>query len=271
MWKHKLQEALDGMDNLPRVIKEARGKLNEAVCFYLGEVLNFDNITTPLIKNKKEVLCGSDFRMPYDVCLYEAVVPSNINVDCRSVALIYNNTDHNDFYTVVTFVFYGNKMKEFVYSELYGEFYLNQELMTVKLCEDDTNFDISPDDNISAFSVGCSIAHVALMLLSCKNITATTISAPARLNKKRALRNNFPISEYKILEVSPSASRRVVGNNQNVLPKGLVRVHLCRGHFKEYTEENPLFGKAVGRYWWQPMVRGEKRRGMINKDYAIAG
>ena len=51
--------------------------------------------------------------------------------------------------------------------------------------------------------------------------------------------------------------------------QGLQRVHLCRGHFKEYTNENPLFGKHVGRFWWQPMVRGDKKRGVLNKDYDV--
>lgn len=47
------------------------------------------------------------------------------------------------------------------------------------------------------------------------------------------------------------------------------RVHLCRGHFKEYTEQNPLFGRHVGRYWWQPCVRGKKEKGIIAKDYIV--
>ncbi len=31
----------------------------------------------------------------------------------------------------------------------------------------------------------------------------------------------------------------------------------------------PLFGKHVGRFWWQPMVRGDKKRGVLNKDYDV--
>jgi hypothetical protein len=49
----------------------------------------------------------------------------------------------------------------------------------------------------------------------------------------------------------------------------LNRVHLCHGHFKNYTEGNPLFGKYTGRYWWQPFVRGNKKKGVVMKDYLV--
>jgi len=47
------------------------------------------------------------------------------------------------------------------------------------------------------------------------------------------------------------------------------RIHLCRGHFKEYTKEKPLFGKYTGTYWWQPTMRGNKKKGVIHKDYEV--
>jgi hypothetical protein len=71
---------------------------------------------------------------------------------------------------------------------------------------------------------------------------------------------------YKVLELEARESR---GGGE---AKGLWtnRVHLCRGHFATYSPEAPLFGKYVGRFWIPPHARGDRSRGMIEKDYKIA-
>jgi hypothetical protein len=46
-------------------------------------------------------------------------------------------------------------------------------------------------------------------------------------------------------------------------------LHICRGHFKSYTEDAPLFGKHTGTYWWADRVRGDRSRGRVEKDYAV--
>lgn len=86
MWKHKLQEALDGMGSLPSIIKEARGKLNEAVCFYLGDHEEVGHIARPLLG--KPALCPSDLRMPYDTVLFEMSSQVEGN-ESRVCCLIY--------------------------------------------------------------------------------------------------------------------------------------------------------------------------------------
>jgi hypothetical protein len=47
------------------------------------------------------------------------------------------------------------------------------------------------------------------------------------------------------------------------------RVHLCRGHFATYTDQAPLFGKYVGRFWIPPHARGDRARGIVIKDYEV--
>lgn len=46
--------------------------------------------------------------------------------------------------------------------------------------------------------------------------------------------------------------------------------HICRGHFKTYTEEKPLFGSITGTYWWANQVRGSKERGEVKKRYQVS-
>jgi len=38
---------------------------------------------------------------------------------------------------------------------------------------------------------------------------------------------------------------------------------------KTYTTEKPLFGKYVGNVWCPPHARGNKKMGVIKKDYKI--
>ena len=33
-------------------------------------------------------------------------------------------------------------------------------------------------------------------------------------------------------------------------------LHICRGHFKTFTDIAPLFGKLRGTYWWADHIRG---------------
>lgn len=112
-----------------------------------------------------------------------------------------------------------------------------------------------------------SLAHIALLLLNCKNVVTEKISAPTALNKKRMRSNKQPLLDYHILKIAIPASRKSNHGASEALYHN--RVHLCRGHFKEYTQDNPLFGKFTGLYWWQPHVRGQNKDGIVIKDYEI--
>lgn len=266
MWKHKLQEALDGMDNLPRIIKDARGKLNEAVCFYLGDHEEVEHIARPMVG--KPALCPSDLKMPYDTVLFEMSSREGDN-EIRVSSLVYKNKNCETF-TIVNFMFDSHACEKWKFSKIYGVFSFDGKEIIGRYCDsEELEDDINKYEKF--FISGCAVAHIALMLLSCKNIVETTVPAPTRLNKKRSFKNKLPICEYKILVVRPFAPRKASTEMTHGPSKGLLRVHLCRGHFKEYTPEKPLLGKATGRFWWQPSVRGEKKRGVLNKDYAIRG
>ena len=102
-------------------------------------------------------------------------------------------------------------------------------------------------------------------LLACKNIKYEEKLPPLRLQKARLKKRKHPLSSYYILKIKPTSSRNAcIGSDI-----WTNRVHLCRGHVREYTEEKPLFGKLVGKYWIPPHVRGDKKQGMIKKDYQV--
>jgi len=46
-------------------------------------------------------------------------------------------------------------------------------------------------------------------------------------------------------------------------------LYICRGHFKKYDENHPLFGKITGTFWWSAHVRGNAAFGFVEKEYAV--
>jgi len=100
-----------------------------------------------------------------------------------------------------------------------------------------------------------------------KTETKKTLPTPEALNKKRRKNGKQEIFDYHVLNVVVPSTKQ--GYREQSEPLSHVRVHLCRGHFKEYTQEHPLFGKLTGLYWWQPHVRGQNKEGIVMKDYAI--
>ena len=112
------------------------------------------------------------------------------------------------------------------------------------------------------------IVNIAFILFNTKNIMVQTIKPPVKLNKKRCKKGKQPLFEHKVLKLQlPGEKKKNVGDRSD--SHDLTRLHLCRGHFKTYTTENPLFGKYTGRYWWQPQARGNKEKGIIIKDYEV--
>ena len=112
------------------------------------------------------------------------------------------------------------------------------------------------------------ITRTILDVLSCKNVNLTPVDPPEKLNKKRIKNGKHPLYRYHVLTVDLDKGRKQsgVGRGANL---GTMPVHLCRGHFKEYTDEKPLFGRVTGRFWWQPYARGKAENGVVMKDYEI--
>jgi len=115
----------------------------------------------------------------------------------------------------------------------------------------------------------CRLLNFALMLLNTKNITTIDNPPPARLNKKRVKNGKQPLFTYKTLRLQLPAKKRRKGSGPAMATNNTTRLHLCRGHFKTYTEDKPLLGKFTGRYWWQPHARGDKSQGVVMKDYEV--
>jgi hypothetical protein len=108
----------------------------------------------------------------------------------------------------------------------------------------------------------------AIQLLNCRNIELSPNYPPVKLNKARKKKNKEPLLKYYTLDIVKPTIKSTSGKvSQGTIDRK--RFHFCRGHFKEYTKDKPLFGKYTGLYWWEPHVRGDKKKGVVIKDYNV--
>lgn len=117
------------------------------------------------------------------------------------------------------------------------------------------------------FADAFAAAFFSLALLSCKNVGRTRSGLPRHIRRHAAPFSRSASHEHYVLDIPGSRefgeSVEGVGSGQRK------RLHIVRGHFANYTEDAPLFGKHVGRFYHPPHVRGDTDKGVITKDYRI--
>jgi hypothetical protein len=109
---------------------------------------------------------------------------------------------------------------------------------------------------------------LAISFMHCKNVDTQPVDPPPRLSANHARKHGRPLTRYYVLDIEPM--RRILDVEGEAQTKGLPHaLHICRGHFKTYTEDAPLFGKYTGTYWWEAQARGKPEHGIVEKDYRI--
>ena len=112
---------------------------------------------------------------------------------------------------------------------------------------------------------GASMAMFALALINTKNVEIVD-SHEMKVKKRRRRKKKRTGTRHYTLRIRPGG-RKSASDSQATGDKN--SFHLARGHFKTYTEDNPLFGRHTGTYWWEAQVRGSKTKGTITKDYEV--
>jgi len=118
----------------------------------------------------------------------------------------------------------------------------------------------------------CSFIHPIMLTISfmnCKNVSTSYVESPPKLSRSFEKEHGVPLVRYKVLEIGEM--RRYIhqqgeGHTASSVKKAL---HICRGHFKTFSEEKPLLGRATGTFWWSQQLRGSKESGLVVKDYKM--
>jgi len=109
---------------------------------------------------------------------------------------------------------------------------------------------------------------LTISFMHCKNVELQAKAPPEKLSKKHRKKKGHDLVRYHVLNIDPL--RKALERHRTGTPSELRRaLHICRGHFKTFTEDAPLFGRHTGTYWWTPHVKGSKRSGAVMKDYRV--
>lgn len=168
--------------------------------------------------------------------------------------------------------------KVFTVPDLRGEFLTEMIRYTERIIKTEQEF-VKADvvDTIGNFitelnrwlNMTTYYVSLAIMFLNCRNVVEVENKRPP-LDRHARRRGDIPYVVYKTLAVKP-ISKRYASKDEGQPQEKVMPLHLVRGHFKTFTEEKPLLGKIVGRFWWPSHARGSAEIGLVHKDYQLKG
>lgn len=113
------------------------------------------------------------------------------------------------------------------------------------------------------------ICFLTLSFCNCHNVTMAYAHASEKEKKTIKALCKQPAASYRVLNIDPM--RTILRTEGRLDTEGMQRaLHVCRGHFADYTQGKGLFGKLHGRFWIPDHERGNAEVGKIEKDYNIA-
>lgn len=293
MWQHEIIESLPQVRHLygrdAHKIDNVVHLVANSNAFYFGARSNMDKVQ----RNPELYSKDGNFTFPYEVCLFENVEDLDGQKQ-KKANLIFKNDDYWCFaFFVEAFTDVSRTSTQWAMP------------LPIVIMEPIQNPDIFHDENFNTVNIKDKIflrtfsdiydteckgyfgdgVHniedlafqeasntlIMLSLLNCNNIVTKTLVPPEKLNRTRVRKGKEPLREYKILEVVKGIPKQKDMGTEawSYRPGHETTFHMCRGHFKTYTSDAPLFGRYTGTFWWQPQARGSKDNGEIVKDYSV--
>ena len=110
-----------------------------------------------------------------------------------------------------------------------------------------------------------------LRLLNCKNSVFQNVQVKNKpLKDRHAKREPGSFKyDYKLLRLDLGKDHGGVKSLVEIKNLWSNPLHSCRGHFSTYTPERRLFGKHIGTFWIPPHMRGNRKVGVVEKEYEI--
>lgn len=113
-----------------------------------------------------------------------------------------------------------------------------------------------------------TVTFFAFRFANCRNVITEDVTETEGPPAKWLRRMKQPRITYKVLKLD-GTTRAKAADSESSDSKADRALHICRGHFKHYTAEKPLFGHYVGTVWHPQHVRGHEKNGVVVKDYKL--
>ena len=134
----------------------------------------------------------------------------------------------------------------------------------------DNGLTATTDPTIEAFLFGLRrtcLFQYGFNLLACKNVHTVEIEPSAKMQRARYRRGKRPLNSYYEIKITAPGTR--MEHSSEAHATIMRRFHAVRGHFANYSEDKPLFGRLAGRFWIPSHTRGATELGHISKRYRV--
>ncbi len=112
-------------------------------------------------------------------------------------------------------------------------------------------------------------AFLTTSFMHCRNISVDNVAPPPKLAKASRKRHGVPLVSYRTINIEPM--RKVLRTEGRSNESGIKHaLHICRGHFRTYTPDKPLFGKVTGTIFVPMHARGSAREGIVVQNYKVS-
>lgn len=211
--------------------------LHNAMCFEFG---------------KQERFAGIEFNhdgwinLPYDHCWFETQMP-----DDSIVGISLRKNQRKELKEIVVSIFVKNVGEEWAYQLTFlCDDLLSEEISATGTFGKETRKYMASEFRLWCCAFICSINN--------KNYKKTEHKPDEKLQKARAKRGKKPLFSYWTLELTdPKTESGDARGGTHASP----RLHLRRGHPRQF--------KPGHWTWVQPCAVGNKKLGMVHKDYSF--
>lgn len=130
----------------------------------------------------------------------------------------------------------------------------------------------SSDEDDAEYLAITGLVHViplmTISLMNCHNVELID-NPPKPLTRAERRRGDPERVSYKTIKVLPIRKVYNTAESDEESESGLMPLHICRGHFKDFRNGPGLFGKYKEIFWWEQHVRGSAENGRVIKDYEV--
>ena len=274
MWKHELIDSLKlikprALYPLKPIVNDMLDMASNSTEFYLGDISSQTGQINKAYYNRGncDLFSISDnSSLPYSVTLLTFYKENMAKYPNTKIALILKDTDSGVSINIASYHY-----KENLWCPLPVFAEINGGCVDIKSYSD--GYDFSNKDSRHFVDTLYSSVFVALHylhLMHAKNVFHQPCEPSSAMNRKLSRRGNTIAEKYYTLVFSiPGAT--VNKNKDTGVYRGVSPLHFCRGHFRDVSENRPLFGRpgCFGRFWIPAHARGKAENGVVMKDYEI--
>lgn len=119
--------------------------------------------------------------------------------------------------------------------------------------------------------ISMTVALWTLAFMHTAKVEVEEVAPIAKLSKAHEKKYRVPLCSYKTIKVNAISSKRREAIDGESRQGGKHRLHICRGHWRDYRFGAGLYGKWHGIYWIRGHFKGKEELGTIKHNYEIEG